>query len=88
MVDIFSSLGSQGQRPYSESLSLATPPFLSVILYGSPMVIVIFFFWRGLCCVLVAACRFSLVAVSWGYSPVALLVLLTVMVSLVAEHGL
>ena len=63
------------------------PPFFSIILYVSPMVIVIFF-WRELCCVLVAACSFSLVALSGGYSPVALLVLLTAMVSLVVEHSL
>ena len=52
------------------------------------VVIFFFFFWRGLCCVLVAACRFSLGALSGGYSPVALLVLLMVMVSLVVEHSL
>ena len=65
-------------------------PFFSIILRVSPMVIVIFFFffWTGLCCILVAACRVLLVAVSEGYPPVALLVLLTVMVSLAAEHSL
>ena len=68
---------------------MATPLF-SQLFFVSPMVVVIFFFffWRGLCCVLVAACRFSLGALSGGYSPVALLVLLTVMVSLVVEHSL
>ena len=38
----------------------------------------------GLCCF---AC-FSLVAVSWGYSPVVVPGLLIVMASLVAEHAL
>ena len=64
-------------------------PFFSIILRVSSMVIMIFFFfWTGLCCILVAACRVLLVAVSEGYPPVALLVLLTVMVSLAAEHSL
>ena len=38
----------------------------------------------GLCCF----AGFSLVAVSWGYSPVAVPGLLIVMASLVAEHAL
>ena len=44
------------------------------------------YFW--LCWVSVAACSFSLVAVSEGHSLVAVLGLLTEVASLVAEHRL
>ena len=45
-------------------------------------------FFFCLCCVFVAACELSLVAVSRGYSVVAVDRLLIVVASLVAEHGL
>ena len=89
MADIFSALGSRVQSPVQSHCLWPLPFFLdysSCQSHGYRDFF--FFFWTGLCCILVAACRVLLVAVSEGYPPVPLLVLLTVMVSLAAEHSL
>ena len=88
MADIFSALGSRVQSPVQSHCLWPLPFFLDYSSCQSHGYRDFFFFWTGLCCILVAACRVLLVAVSEGYPPVPLLVLLTVMVSLAAEHSL
>ena len=55
-------------------------------MFKKLLIYLVIYFW--LLWVFVAACTLSLVAVSWGYSRVAVCGLLIVVASLVVEHVL